>query len=151
MTATSIRTRAPKASSAGVRRMMQAVRVRDTTSEVLLRSELHRVGLRFRKNYRPAIGLPRVDVAFPGRRLLLFVDGCFWHGCPIHFRLPKSNASWWREKIDATAERDARQGALLEGLGWSVIRVWEHELRAEACEETVARIAHCVRFTGARD
>lgn len=64
---------------------------------------------------------------FTRRRVVVFVDGCFWHGCPLHATAPKSNADWWREKLDANKERDARNTVALGQLGWTVLRIWEHE------------------------
>jgi DNA mismatch endonuclease (patch repair protein) len=77
----------------------------------------------------PIPGLPRrrADIVFVGARVAVFVDGCFWHGCPDHCVRPKANAAWWREKIATNRRRDAETNAALSRLGWCVIRVWEHE------------------------
>ncbi|RBY76304.1 very short patch repair endonuclease [Blastococcus sp. TF02-09] len=104
---------------------MQRMPRRDTKPEVALRRDLHARGLRFRKGYG---GLPgRPDVAFTRVRLAVFVDGCFWHRCPIHATAPKNNAAWWAAKLDANVSRDRRQDQQLRDAGWTVIRVWEHE------------------------
>jgi DNA mismatch endonuclease (patch repair protein) len=140
MSPLSIRTRAPRASSSAVRRKMQAVPRTDSGPEILLRRMLHGAGLRFRKEFQASSGMPRADIAFVGPRVLVFVDGCFWHGCPKHFEQPKTNGSWWLEKIGATMERDRRQTKLLRRNGWHVIRVWEHELAPQSLGVTVGRI-----------
>jgi len=129
MSGSSIRSRAPAASSPLIRRVMQANYGGMTKPEVLLRSALHRAGLRFFKDYRPAAGLRcTADVVFPSQRVCVFVDGCFWHGCPRHFKVPKTHSAWWLEKIEDNRRRDRRQAAELRKRGWRVIRVWEHKL-----------------------
>jgi DNA mismatch endonuclease (patch repair protein) len=107
---------------------MQSNRSRDTGPEVALRSALHRRGLRFRKHLRPIHGLAcTVDVLFPKERLVVFVDGCYWHSCPQHASSPTTNGDWWRAKLAATRERDRRNNRVLREAGWTVLRVWEHE------------------------
>lgn len=100
-----------------------------TKPEVELRKLLHRAGHRYRVAY-PVPGMPRrtVDIAFPGRRLAIFVDGCFWHACPEHGVSPRNNSEWWRTKLEANQRRDAETTAALEAAGWTVIRLWEHEV-----------------------
>jgi DNA mismatch endonuclease (patch repair protein) len=116
------------ASSPAVRKSMQSNRSRDTLLEVRVRSALHKAGLRFRKNIRPVPGFRcSADVVFPGERVAVFIDGCFWHSCPTHQSVPQTNADWWRAKLDATKERDRMNTRLLQQAGWSVLRVWEHE------------------------
>ena len=110
---------------------MAAVRRRGTAPELVLRRALHACGLRFRLDTSP--GLPgSPDIRFPGARVAVFVDGCFWHGCPIHGSRPKSNATFWAAKITRNRQRDAEVDAALEGLGWSVVRVWEHDVKRDA-------------------
>jgi DNA mismatch endonuclease (patch repair protein) len=102
--------------------------VGDSSTERALRSALHRQGRRFRKQYSPVPGVRcRADVVFPSARLLVFVDGCFWHRCPQHGTSPKTNSEWWRTKLDANVERDRRNDSDLRTAGWSVLRFWEHE------------------------
>jgi DNA mismatch endonuclease, patch repair protein len=116
------------ASSPATRAVMRANRGRDTKPEMLLRSRLHAKGLRYRVSYRPIAGLRRTaDVAFPGVRVAVFVDGCFWHGCPLHHRPSFKNSDFWRMKIEGNRTRDAETDALLAQAGWRVIRVWEHD------------------------
>jgi DNA mismatch endonuclease (patch repair protein) len=108
-----------------------------------LRSALHAHGLRFRKNVRLDLGdrrRARPDIVFPRLRLAVFVDGCFWHGCRDHRSLPVSNASFWKQKIEATGQRDEQQAAWLRAAGWSVIRVWEHDVPEVALQVVVERV-----------
>jgi DNA mismatch endonuclease (patch repair protein) len=107
---------------------MQANRGRDTSPEVALRSRLHKIGFRFRKHQRPIKALRcHADVVFPRERVAVFVDGCFWHDCPVHGRRPQRNAEWWRRKIERNVMRDRRNNRVLASAGWLVIRIWEHE------------------------
>lgn len=108
-------------------RCMSRIKGRNTGPEMVLRKALWAEGFRYRVNYTKVPGRP--DMAFPGKRVALFVDGCFWHGCPIHGVSPKNNAEFWRKKIQGTIDRDKRVTAALEALGWTVIRVWEHEIK----------------------
>ena len=106
-----------------------------TRPERELRQELHRRGRRFRVDHAvrvPELRPIRVDVAFPRKRLLVFVDGCFWHGCAEHGTSPRANSSYWRTKLAVNAERDVRQTAALEAAGWRVLRIWEHVPALEA-------------------
>lgn len=106
-----------------------------------IRSLLHAAGLRYRVDARPlSEWRRRADLVFPRSHTAVFVDGCFWHGCPDHRTPPKANASWWRAKIARNRERDAETDEHLRAAGWTVIRVWEHEDPAEAA----ARIAEVV-------
>jgi DNA mismatch endonuclease (patch repair protein) len=113
---------------------MQQTRRRDTGPELALRSILHRDGFRFRTDF-PVAGRRRADIAFTRARVAVFVDGCFWHGCPRHGTWPKANAAWWRDKIEANRRRDRETDELLARSGWTVIRVWEHEDPRRAAEE----------------
>ena len=101
---------------------------RDTQPERALRSELHRRGLRYRLHQRPIPSLRRqADLVFTRARVAVFVDGCFWHGCPTHGTWPKNNAEWWRAKIAANQQRDQNTDNALAEAGWLSVRVWEHE------------------------
>ncbi|MFL5834765.1 MAG: very short patch repair endonuclease [Solirubrobacterales bacterium] len=124
---------------------MQANRRRDTKPELAVRSELHRRGLRFRvdRPIRVGAGRPiRPDVVFVGGKLALFVDGCFWHGCPDHGTLPQeTNRSYWVEKIEQNKARDERNKTLLESAGWMVIRAWAHEEPAAVADEVEKALA----------
>jgi DNA mismatch endonuclease (patch repair protein) len=93
-----------------------------------LRSRLHRGGLRFRKHASPLPGLRcKADVVFARKRIVVFVDGCFWHRCPLHGSEPKANGKWWKTKLDANVARDRRNDAALTAAGWRVLRFWTHE------------------------
>jgi DNA mismatch endonuclease (patch repair protein) len=101
---------------------------RDTQPEIMVRSALHAMGLRFRKNARPLPGLRcTADVVFRRERVAVFIDGCFWHGCPEHGRVPATNNSYWSEKLERNALRDRRNTRALEEAGWAVLRYWEHQ------------------------
>ncbi len=116
------------ASSEGVHRSMKSNRPRNTKPELALRSALHAEGLRFRKHFRPVPGSRcEVDVAFTRWKVVVQLDGCFWHGCPEHGSLPKTNHEWWAAKFDRNLERDKRLDQLLSEHGWTVLRFWEHE------------------------
>ncbi|WP_111765134.1 very short patch repair endonuclease [Nakamurella deserti] len=114
---------------------MRAQRRRDTKLELSIRRQLHARGHRYRVDYRAEQSLRcRGDLVFTRRKVTIFVDGCFWHGCPLHATAPKNNASWWAEKLMANIARDARNTAALESLGWAVVRIWEHETVEHAVE-----------------
>jgi len=105
----------------------------DTQPEVALRKELFALGLRYKKNVKPIEGLRcEVDILFTTEKVAVFVDGCFWHGCPKHTRDTKSNTKWWAEKIARNRERDAENTELLRKAGYRVVRIWEHEDPARA-------------------
>jgi len=127
----------PVPTSEAATRIGLANRRRDTKCEVRLRSELHSRGLRFRKDLLIRAGTVRVhpDIVFTRASIAVFVDGCFWHSCPEHGRVPKSNIDYWHPKLKANAERDVRVTDALNAAGWQVQRVWEHEdLAAVAAE-----------------
>ena len=120
----------PEPSSPVVSEQMRRMPVKDSRGEVLLRTELHALGLRFRKHLRGLPGTP--DVAFTRARIAVFLDGCFWHGCPNHGVLPKANRAWWKAKLDGNKQRDRRKDEALRELGWLPVHVWEHEDPREA-------------------
>ena len=124
----------PTASSLATAASMRSNRRRDTDPELRLRSALHRRGWRFRVDLPVEAGDRRVrpDIAFTRERVAVFVDGCFWHNCPEHGQLPKTNASFWEQKFRRNAERDRADTDSLQRSGWTVIRIWEHEPVAEA-------------------
>lgn len=115
------------APSAAKSEAMRRVRTSGTAPEIALRSALHRVGARFRVGY-PVPGRPRrsIDIAFTRRRLAVFVDGCFWHGCPIHGAVPVTNHTFWSAKREENLSRDHDTDLCLERAGWTVLRLWEH-------------------------
>ncbi|MEE1752328.1 very short patch repair endonuclease [Streptomyces sp. SP18CS02] len=115
-------------SSPAVSARMSRQTARNTNPELAVRKLLHAAGLRYRLHVRVP-GMPRrtIDVAFPGAKIAVFLDGCFWHGCPQHATRPKSNAAWWGTKLDKNMARDRETTAHLESAGWLVLRYWEHE------------------------
>ena len=117
------------ASSDAVHRKMSNLARRDTAPELALRRELHRLGLRYFVHRRPLPDLRReADVVFPRTRFAVFVDGCFWHGCPDHGRRThRTNGWYWPEKIQLNLERDRDTDERLRTAGWTPVRVWEHE------------------------
>ena len=134
----------PTPTSPTATKKMRSNRRSDTKPEVLLRSLLHRSGFRFRKDY--AIQLPsgkfvHSDIAFPRRKVAVFVDGCFWHCCPDHGTIPKSNQTYWIPKLRQNAERDKRVTESLLSEGWQVIRIWEHIYPVDAAKQIAARLA----------
>lgn len=93
-----------------------------------MRRLLHAQGLRYRVDRSPLQGIRRrADLVFTRARVVVYVDGCFWHGCPVHGTWPKANAAWWREKIQTNRQRDADTDEELRRHGWTVVRLWEHE------------------------
>jgi DNA mismatch endonuclease, patch repair protein len=126
------------------RRIMRANRRRDTSPEKAIRSLLHRMGLRFRVDYPvrvPGARAIRPDIVFPKQRVAVFVDGCFWHGCPEHGTTPRTNAEYWVPKIRENQARDRRNAASLEAAGWTALRLWTHDTPEQAAD----RIARIVR------
>lgn len=132
----------PVSSSSAASRRMAKVRQKGTGAEVALQQEMYRIGLRYRISYE-VLRKPRrvADVAFPGRKIAVFVDGCFWHGCPEHATWPKQNAEFWREKIEANRRRDTDTNERLRSLGWTVLRFWSHEAPHEAARVVVHAVA----------
>ena len=118
---------------------MQANRGRDTGPELALRSILHGRGFRFRVNHPlPFDRRRRADLTFTRARLYVFVDGCFWHGCPKHYVEPKTRTGFWREKVRANRLRDDDTRRRLEQCGATVLRIWEHDGPVEAADQVEA-------------
>jgi DNA mismatch endonuclease (patch repair protein) len=105
-------------------KIMRSIRSKNTCPELKLRKALWSRGFRYRIHY----GKEKIDIAFPSKKIALFVDGCFWHGCPLHSHLPKSNEAYWTPKLRKNIERDLAKNRRLEAEGWKVLRFWEHEL-----------------------
>jgi DNA mismatch endonuclease (patch repair protein) len=121
---------------------MQANRRRDTHPEIAVRRLLHARGLRYRVDTRPIPAFRHTaDIVFTKARLAVFIDGCWWHGCPEHHRPPRRNSDYWHAKIEGNRDRDRRVTDQLESAGWRVVRVWEHQDPAEVA----AQIEHLVR------
>jgi DNA mismatch endonuclease, patch repair protein len=119
--------------------VMRRVKGRDTTPELIVRRALTRLGVRYRLHRKELPGSP--DIVMPGRRLALFVHGCFWHGhdCARGSRVPKQNRDYWVAKVGRNAARDARSREALAALGWRVETIWECELKDAAALETRLR------------
>lgn len=114
---------------------------RDTKTELALRRRLHRAGLRYRVHWPvPGMARRKIDVAVTRLRIAIFVDGCFWHGCEQHCRLPRHNRSWWERKIDVNQQRDQETDRLLILNGWRVLRFWEHTDLDVAVETVLATV-----------
>ena len=142
----------PAASSETVRSRMSRQRNKDTAPEVQVRKILHARGARFRTDVKLESDLrTRADLAWRGLRLAVFIDGCFWHGCPEHATRPASNAEWWAEKLDANVARDRRTDALLADRGWTVRRYWEHEDQERVADDILATLRRLRRCTGRAD
>ena len=121
---------------------MRVTRRRDTAAEMRVRRLLHARGIRYRIDREILPGTRRrADILFVNERVAVFVDGCFWHSCPIHRTQPKANAEWWAAKLAANRQRDAQTNRRLRRANWYVMRIWEHEAPAVAA----ARIANVVR------
>ncbi|MGW1324525.1 very short patch repair endonuclease [Streptomyces antibioticus] len=130
------------ASSSGTRASMRANRSRDTRPELALRRAVHSLGLRYRVAARPLPSVRRTaDLVFTRAKVAVFLDGCFWHGCPIHHTMAKRNSEFWSEKVARNKARDEETNALLRQAGWVVIRVWEHEDPRIAAERVRSAVA----------
>jgi DNA mismatch endonuclease (patch repair protein) len=115
--------------------MQRLSKKRDTGPELALRRQLHRLGLRYRVDAAPLPGLRRrADIVFRPVRIAVFLDGCFWHGCPDHGSQPRTNRAWWKAKLSRTRARDRDTDRRLREAGWRPIRIWEHENPALAAE-----------------
>lgn len=121
--------RAPIPESQTVSRVMSAIRGKETKPELALRKALRKIGLSgYRLHWKKAPGRP--DIAYPGRKVAIFVHGCFWHSCPFcHLPMPKSHAEWWRGKLERNKARDRAKMQALHAEGWHVLVCWEHEIR----------------------
>ena len=135
----------PHPTSPAVTAAMRGNRRADTKPELALRSALHALGFRFRKDYQlhtSAGSKVKADVVFTRDLVAVFVDGCFWHGCPKHGNTPKANTSYWGPKLERNRQRDQRVTQELRADGWSVIRIWEHEDLGEALKRVAeAKVA----------
>ncbi|MFH1224237.1 MAG: very short patch repair endonuclease [Candidatus Diapherotrites archaeon] len=117
------------------RKIMRSVKQKDTAPELALRSMLFRRGCRFRVNYSQY----KIDIAFVSKKIAIMVDGCFWHGCPLHGTIPKSNKRFWSKKLKRNMERDKEITRALELEGWKIIRIWEHELKKGILPKRIQR------------
>jgi len=111
-------------------RIMSKIKSKHTKPEILLRKALWAEGYRYRLHY----GKERIDIAFPGKKLAIFVDGCFWHQCPLHSHIPKSNKAYWVPKLKKNIQRAKDKDKRLKKDGWRVIHVWEHAITENLSE-----------------
>ena len=125
----------PEPSSSTVSTRMSRQARRDTTPEVAVRKLLHASGYRYRLHERvPHMPRRTIDIAFTKAKVAVFLDGCFWHGCPEHATRPKVNAEWWQQKLDRNMARDAETTDHLKAAGWTVLRFWEHQPPAQVAK-----------------
>ena len=138
--------RAPLPKKESTSRVMSANKDKNTKPELLLRKGLWKNGIKgYRLHWKKAPGSP--DIAFPGRKLAIFVNGCYWHKCPhCKLPLPKSNTVFWEEKFRKNVERDKRKIESLENLNWSNITVWECQIKNKL-DEVVGEIRELLRLT----
>lgn len=119
-------------------------RGRDTSPEIAVRRLLHRAGLRYRVDIRPERSVRRkADIVFTRQKIAVFIDGCFWHGCPDDFAMPKTNREYWEGKIGGNQLRDRATTTILEDLGWTVLRFWSHEHPAIVAEAIERQVRSC--------
>ena len=132
----------PLPASPGRSANMKANRRTNTKPELALRSALHAMGYRYRKDFRLDLPTRRVrpDIAFTARKVAVFVDGCFWHACPEHGSQPKNNEWYWSPKLSGNVERDRAADTALHQAGWTVVRLWEHVPIADAVAVVVAAV-----------
>ncbi|MGM1018269.1 MAG: very short patch repair endonuclease [Actinomycetota bacterium] len=129
------------ASNEASRRSMRGNRRRDTKPELAVRRLIHAAGLRYRVDFAPIGGRSRADIVFTRARVAIYIDGCFWHGCPIHATYPKRNSDYWLPKLQRNVERDRESDARLQRAGWTVLRFWEHEASEEVAAVIVATVS----------
>lgn len=120
--------------------VMSKVRSKETKFELTFRLLLWKKGLRYRKYYGPY----KIDIAFPSCKVAVFLDSCFWHFCPIHGEVPKSNSEFWLKKLERNRARDDEVNKALNQQGWLVIRIWEHELKTDS-DRLITSIIDAVR------
>ncbi len=123
--------------------IMSRIRGKDTTPEKIIRTALHKGGYRYSLKHRFKEIRCTPDIVMVSRKACIFVDGCFWHGCPRCFKAPKSNRRYWEPKIKRNKERDKKQNRYLKKQGWKVIRIWEHEINnnlKKAVEKAINKI-----------
>jgi DNA mismatch endonuclease (patch repair protein) len=131
----------PKSRSSAVRNVMLANRGVDTGPEKRLRSIVHKAGLRYAIDVRPEADINRrADLVFRSAKVAVFVHGCFWHGCPLHYKTPKSNKPYWSDKVSRNRERDEETKRLLRRRGWKVIVFWEHQSPQSSARTTVREV-----------
>jgi DNA mismatch endonuclease (patch repair protein) len=124
---------------------MRSNRRRDTRPELAVRRILHGAGLRFRVDFPPVGGRRTADIVFPRARVAVFIDGCYWHGCPTHAVLPKTNVDYWIPKLARNSERDRETDSALREAGWIVLRFWEHDNPTEV-SDSITEAVRAIRI-----
>ncbi|GAA1807320.1 very short patch repair endonuclease [Nocardioides hankookensis] len=120
---------------------MRSNRGRDTGPEMAVRRIIYAQGLRYRVDARPIAALNRrADLVFSRARVAVFIDGCFWHGCPDHHTIAKTNSSYWADKVENNRQRDLDTSERLREEGWLVLRFWEHQRAADVAEAIVSAV-----------
>jgi DNA mismatch endonuclease, patch repair protein len=117
---------------------MKAIRSKGTTLEQKVTVELWKRGFRFRKNVKKLLGKP--DIAIQKDKVVIFLDSCFWHSCPIHGNMPSSNVEYWEKKLKRNIERDIEVTEHYKNMGWNILRIWEHEVKNDL-DGTIDKIA----------
>ena len=139
------------ASSPAARKVMVGNRRKDTSPEMAVRRLVHAAGLRYRVDAKPIPEVNRrADLVFRRARVAVFVDGCYWHGCPDHGTSPRSNAAYWEAKLSRNRDRDRETDALLTSAGWVVVRHWEHTEPAVVAVEVATTVSMRLRALGRR-
>lgn len=120
---------------------MRGNRSRDTKPEIAVRRLLHARGRRFRVNLRPLVSLRRTaDIVFTRHRIAVFIDGCYWHGCPEHYVASKTNEDYWHTKIETNVTRDEQTTMELRRAGWTVLRYWSHVPPEDVVDSILAHL-----------
>lgn len=128
---------------------MRSNRGKNTTLELRVRRALHARGLRYRLQQKvPGSSRRTIDIAFPRQRVAVFIDGCFWHGCPTHHTVAKTNSEFWAAKVARNRERDRETDGMLVDAGWTAARFWEHEPTESIVDEVVRLVRSEARREG---
>lgn len=123
-------------------RIMGSIKRRSKLEDKVSKA-LWKTGIRFRKNDKSLYGTP--DISIKTFKIVIFIDSCFWHVCPEHFKMPKSNTDFWIKKVESNIERDKRVTEYYINKGWNLMRVWEHELKKDNFHTTIDKIAHFIQ------
>lgn len=123
------------------RKTMQAIKAQSKLENTVSKAVWNR-GFRFRKNVRSLFGTP--DIVIQKYRVVIFIDSCFWHGCPLHGTRPKTNQEFWNKKLDRNIERDKEVTQHYKDINWNILRIWEHDIRNDF-ENTIDEIAQFIQ------
>ena len=118
--------------------IMSKIKSKDTKIEILFRKALWKKGFRYRKNSSKHFGKP--DLVLPKYKTVIFIDSCFWHNCPKHGCLPKSNLRYWRKKIKQNKERDKEVKKYYKKISWKIFRIWEHEFKKKDAKAIIEKL-----------